>query len=50
MKFTNKDFFSKCNQILNGKLHFLYSVKFQIELKFDLGIVHYYEIEVCSYN
>ena len=50
MKFTIKDFFGKCDQILNGKLLFLYSAKFHIELKFDLGIGHYYEIEVCSYN
>ena len=26
MKFSIKDFFSKCDQILNGKLHFLCSV------------------------
>ena len=25
-KFSIKDFFSKCDQILNGKLHFLCSV------------------------
>ena len=50
MKFTIKDFFSKCDQILNGKLLFLYSTKFHIELKFDLGTGHYYEIEVCSCN
>ena len=25
MEFSVKDFFSKCDQILNGKLHFLYS-------------------------
>ena len=26
MKFSIKDFFSKCDQIFNGKLHFLWSV------------------------
>ena len=26
MKFSNKDFFSKCDQIFNGKLHFMCSV------------------------
>ena len=26
MNFSIKDFFSKCDQILNGKLHFLSSV------------------------
>ena len=25
MEFSVKDFFNKCDQILNGKLHFLYS-------------------------
>ena len=25
MKFSIKDFFNKCDHILNGKLHFLYS-------------------------
>ena len=25
-KFSVKDFFGKCDQILNGELHFLYSV------------------------
>ena len=36
MKFSIKDFFSKCDQIieeiLNGKLHFLGSVMYQIDL------------------
>ena len=27
MKFSIKDFFSKCEEILHGKLHFLYSDK-----------------------
>ena len=28
MKFSIKDFFSKCDQILNRKLHFLCSVRY----------------------
>ena len=37
MKFSIKDFFSKCDQILNGKLHFLCSV---IWTKYDLWIIN----------
>ena len=31
MKFSIKDFFSKCDQVLNGKLHFLCSGSFFLQ-------------------
>ena len=32
MKFSTKDFFSTCNQILNGKLHFFVQCQFLLGL------------------
>ena len=37
MKFSTNDFFSTCNQILNGKLHF--PVQFQFLLGLNLKVV-----------
>ena len=33
MKFCMKDFFSKCDQILNGKLHFFCALKEVLSMK-----------------
>ena len=39
MKFSVKDFFSKCDQILNGKLHFSCSDEdWELDSIFKLGV------------
>ena len=44
MKFSIKDFFSKCDQILNGKLLFLYSGMFSTVTEPDyLGKITFYK-------